>query len=78
MVNGELLYSSSPLRTAFCLLPAAFEEPQVRRAGPALPFFLPSAYCRLPALFGGGGMEKAFGRHGSAGQDATTHRQRKS
>ena len=32
--------------TALCLLPAAFEEPQVRRAGPALPLLF--AFCLLP------------------------------
>jgi hypothetical protein len=32
---------------------------------------LPSFYCRLPAVFEAGGVEKTLGRHGSARQDVT-------
>ena len=36
-----------------------------------------SADCLLPTVFEGGGMERAFGRHGSSGQDVTADRERK-
>jgi hypothetical protein len=38
---------------------------------------LPSAYCRLPTVFEGGGIERALGRHGSRRQDVTADRERK-
>ncbi len=43
MLNYELNCLPPP---AYCRLLGAFEEPQVRRAGPALP--LPTACCLLP------------------------------
>jgi hypothetical protein len=58
IVDCELpLYFSPPL-TAYCRVPAALEEPQVRRAEPALRLL--SAYCLLPTAFEGGGMERAL------------------
>ena len=36
-----------------------------------------SAFHRLPTVSEAGGMEKAFGRHGSAGQDVTADTERK-
>jgi hypothetical protein len=39
--------------------------------------FPPTAYCLLPTVFEGGGMARAFGGHGSSGQDVTADRERK-
>ena len=38
--------------------------------------FPPSAYCRLPTEFEGGGMERSLCRHWSSGQDVTSDRER--
>jgi hypothetical protein len=40
----------------------------------------PTAFCLLPtpAVFEAGGLERALGRHGSAGQYVTADRERKS
>ena len=36
-----------------------------------------SAFCRLPAAFEGGGMERVLRRHASPGQDVTSDSERK-